>query len=356
MSDRPAVGGPDGRATGPDRAGDQPPDPNRNPSRGATHLGHVLGVDLGGTKVRAALAAPDGSILAELVEPTAKGPGEAIVAQVANALATLCARAGVAPADVRAAGLAVPVAIDPPTGATWSTQNVPGLAGLDAAGAFERALGMPVAIDNDGNSAALGEGRAGTAVGVADFVVIVLGTGIGSGVVAGGRLVHGARGGAGEIAYLPIGTDPWDERNRAGGTFETAVAGPAIRARVDAAVRAGTPTVLRPGARLDEVARAAAACDAVASRLLDEEARLIALGIAALAAVLDPELVVLSGGVGVVPGLLEPVRGHVATLTERSPAVATGVLGDRAPLVGAVGLALELAERVGRRRVSRRWG
>jgi len=305
--------------------------------------GVVLAVDVGGTKFRAALAAPGGVVLAELVEPTAQGPAGAIPGQVVAALATLAARAGVGPGTVRAAGLAVPVAIDPRTGATWSTQNVRGLTGLDLAAAFERALGLPVALDNDGNCAALGEGRAGAAIGVADYAVVVIGTGIGCGVVAGGRLVRGAHGGAGEIAFLPLGADPWNERSRVRGAFETAVSGPAVRARVEAALAAGTSTVLWPGARLADVARAAAAGDALATRLLDEEARLVALGVASLAAVVDPELVVLGGGVGVVAGLLDPVRAHVATLAERPPVVVTGLLGDRAPLVGAIGLALEVA-------------
>jgi predicted NBD/HSP70 family sugar kinase len=315
----------------------------------------VLGVDLGGTKVRVAIAGPDGAILAEQEEPTARGAAKAIVAQVARSMAGLCAAAGVAPGDVLAAGLAVPVAIDPRSGRSWSTHNVPGFAGLDVGDSFERGLGLPVVLDNDGNLAALGEGRAGAAVGVDDFVVIVIGTGIGSGIVAGGRLVRGAHGGGGEIAFLPLGTDPWDARSRARGAFEAAVAGPAITARADAALRAnaalraddalraGAGSTLPPAARLADIAEAAAGGDPLASRLLDEEARLIAMGITAVAAVVDPQLVILSGGVGVVPGLLGRVRAHVATLAERPPTIVTGLLGARAPLVGAIEIALERA-------------
>jgi glucokinase len=243
--------------------------------------GPVLGVDLGGTKMRAALAGPGDAFLAEVEEPTVRGAGEAIVAQVARLLAVLCTVAGVAPGDVRAAGLAVPVAIDPGSGRSWSTHNVPGFAGLDPAAAFERGLGLPVVLENDGNCAALGEGRAGAAVGVDDFVVIVIGTGIGSGIVSGGRLVRGAHGGGGEIGFLPLGTDPWDEHNRARGAFETAVAGPAIRARVEAALQAGAASTLARAAHLEDVARAAAAGDRLAARLLGARAPLVgAVGLA----------------------------------------------------------------------------
>jgi predicted dehydrogenase len=126
------------------------------------------------------------------------------------------------------------------------------------------------------------------------------------------------------------------------GAYETAVAGPAVRARLAAALGAGAATTLATGAGLAAIATAAAAGDALASRILDEEARYVALGIVAISAVTDPEVVVLSGGVGAIGALLEPVREHVATLAARPPRVVTGLLGERAPLVGAIGLALDL--------------
>jgi len=317
-------------------------------SRPPGKAGVLFGADLGGTKLRAALADTSGTIINELVEPTVRGSGEEIVAQVAATLATLAARAGVSPGSVRAAGLGLPLAVDPRTGESWSFHNVPGLGGLGggAAGdAFGRALGIPVALDNDATCAALGEGRAGAAVGLADYAVIAIGTGIGSGIVAGGRLLRGAHGGAGEIAFLPLGTDPWDVQSRALGAYETAVAGPAIRRRLQEALVAGVATTLVAGSGLADIASAAGAGDALAERLLDDEARYVALGIVALAAVVDPELVVLSGGVGAIPALLEPVRAHVARLSARPPPIATGLLGERAPLVGALGLAHDLALR-----------
>jgi glucokinase len=315
----------------------------RRPRGPAGVGGIVFAADLGGTKLRAALADATGRILAELVEPTVRGTGEEIVAHVATALATLAARAGVAPGSVRAAGLGLPLAVDPWTGDSWSFYNVPGLGGLGVAAAFGNALGVPVALDNDGNCAAIGEGRDGAATGIADYAVLVIGTGIGCGLVAGGRLLRGAHGGAGEIAFLPLGTDPWDERNRVLGAYESAVAGPAVRARLETAVGAGATTVLATGAGLTDIANAAAAGDAVAGQLLDEEARYVALGIAAISAITDPDVVVLSGGVGAVGALLAPVCAHVAMLAVRPPRVVTGLLGERAPLVGAIDLARDLA-------------
>lgn len=307
----------------------------------------VLAVDLGGSKVRAALARPEGKVLAELVEATVHGRAEAYVAQVVRLRDALCTAAGLDPAGIVAAGVGVPVAIDPATGLFGSTQNVPGLSGEAFAPAIREALGVEVRIENDADLAAVGEGWQGAAVGAADFTVVAVGTGIGAGVVTDGRLLHGAHGWAGELAYLPLGGDPFDPGVRRKGALEAAAAGPALRERIDAAARSGRPTSLVEGALLEDVLAAASAGDEVACRLLEEEARLLALGIAALAAVVDPALVVLSGGVGAVEGLAEAVSAWVARLVPRPPDVRRGHLGERAALVGAIALA---AGRVGRSR------
>jgi len=306
--------------------------------------GLLLGVDLGGTKLRAALADEAGTILAEIVEPAIGGTVEAIVAQVVAVREQLAARAGRPSWAVRVAGIALPVALRPGSGLAWSTGNIRGLEGVAADAVFAQALGIPVVVENDANCAALGEGRAGAAAGESDYAVVAIGTGIGGGIVSGGRLLRGARGGAGEVAFLPVSGDPWTARSRASGAYETVVAGPAVVARLDDALGPGEASRLIPGSRLEALAEAAAAGDALASRLLDEEARLVALGIAAIRAVVDPALVVLSGGVGAVVGLLAPVRAHVATLCAEPPRIVTGLLGERAPLVGALHLAAAVAE------------
>ncbi len=307
--------------------------------------GLVLGVDLGGTKVRAALAGLDGKVWVELVEPADAGVPGALAGQIRRILGELRGQAGIAdPRDVRAAGFALPVTIHPVTGAIGSFHNVPGLGGADPRGELATALGIPVAIGNDADLAALAEGRHGAATGERDHVVIAIGTGIGMGIVSAGRLVRGSRGRAGEIGYLPLGADPAEGESLRAGAFERAAAGPALRRRIDAAVVGDPHTALRLGASLELLVFAAGAGDETARRVLAEESHLIAEGIAAVAAVLDPAVVVLSGGVGAIPGLLDPVRAAVASLVADPPDIRTGHLGDRGPLVGAIDLALELCD------------
>jgi predicted NBD/HSP70 family sugar kinase len=313
--------------------------------------GRRFGVDVGGTKIRAALAAADGTVLAECVVPTGSDSAADLVARIAAILDRLRAEAGGGPDDgpVAAAGIAIPGAVDPRTGRLDSVHNLPGLATTDDLRSdLVAALGMPVAIDNDANAAALAEHARGVAKGVDDVAVLALGTGIGLGLIAGGRLIRGWRGMAGEIAFLPIGppipsgpAEAWVDERSPG--YEALVAGPGVRRRIDAIVASGAPTRLEPGATLGDAVEAAAAGDGPAIRLVREEARLIAVGIAAVAALLDPSLVVLSGGVGALPGLLEPVRAEVARLVLVPPRIETGALGERGPLVGALELAAAIA-------------
>ncbi len=317
--------------------------------------GRLFGVDVGGTKLRTALADDDGTILAERVEPTVRDSAHGLVERIAAALDDLLGEVGPAASDrpIRSAGVALPVGVDPVSGELDSVHNIPGLADADRLRSdLERAVGMRVALDNDANAAALGERAHGVARGLDDFAVIALGTGIGVGIVAGGRLIRGARGMAGEIAFLPVGGGS-SEPAAAGGppdvgevpSYEARVAGPGLRDRIDAAVRSGPPTRLWIGASVGDATLLAAEGDTVAMMLIEDQAQALAVGISALVALLDPELIVLSGGVGSLPGLLEPVRRHVAWTVRVAPRIETGLLGERGPLVGALELArLELTD------------
>jgi glucokinase len=306
---------------------------------GAARRGsHVLGIDVGGTKLRAAIADGAGAVIAETTEPTDGREAGRLVAQVRRVAEDLERRTG---AQVAAVGIALPVVVDPSGGPATSVHNVPGLAGIDVGAALRAAFPVPVASDNDVTLATLAEWRRGAGVGRRDFAVLAIGTGIGMGIVAAGTIVRGAHGAAGEVGFLPFGADPADPASRTCGAFEVAAAGPGLRRRIHAAAASGGS--FPADADLDAVAAAAEAGDDVARAVLDHEARLLATGIAAVGAVLDPELVILGGGVGSSRRLLAPVRRELAAAMARPPAIATSALGDRGPLVGAIELALDTA-------------
>jgi predicted NBD/HSP70 family sugar kinase len=308
--------------------------PAHRPSS-ATHpagsVGYVVGVDLGGTKVRAALADLTGHIVAEDVVSTDPRGGTAVAEQIATLIRSLAAQAGVGWTDIRASAVGSPGAYNPQTGAIDLSPNISSFDSLDIRQELIQRLGHPVVLDNDVNMAAFGEQRMGGGRDHRDFVFVAVGTGIGMGIVVNGELCRGARGAAGEISYLPIGTDPFDPANQVRGALEEAVAGATIAQRYEEATgeRVSVPTVFERAAAGDEHAVAA----------VEDEARLIALAVVAVGAVLDPEAVVLGGGIGSRVEMLGPVRRWLTRLGTYAPDVKTSLLGHRAALVGAIAAA-----------------
>ncbi|HKQ56617.1 MAG TPA: ROK family protein, partial [Candidatus Eisenbacteria bacterium] len=164
----------------------------------------AIGLDLGGTDLKAARVGRDGSLEGFCKRPSrAAESAEGPLAAIAEAVEELV-RGG--RDRVIGVGLGSPGVIDPVTGALAG--GTPHLHHWDAFPLRERVeerLGLPVAADNDANLAALGEHRLGGARGARVSITLTIGTGIGAGIVVEGRVFHGARGGAGEIGHLPLG-------------------------------------------------------------------------------------------------------------------------------------------------------
>jgi predicted NBD/HSP70 family sugar kinase len=306
--------------------------------------GYVLAVDVGGTKIRVGLTNLNGEIIAEIAEPTDTTDSASLLEQLERLRVEVLRRARVNSDLVRAAGVGVPGVYDPEGDAVSGAPNLPFLENIRLAGEFEERLESPPVIENDVNLAALGERWRGLATGRDNFVAISIGTGIGMGVVIDGEIYRGDRGAAGEIDFLPLGVqEPYDERHREHGPFESAGSGPGIVLRLRRRLEEGAASVLALTDGVQEIFAAAAEADALARDLVEEEARLLALGIAAVVAVLDPELVVLGGGIGSDPVLLEPIRANLARLLPQTPDVQTSALGDRAALYGAIAVGLRSA-------------
>lgn len=303
--------------------------------------GFTIGIDLGGTKVRGAIADLHGSILAEEVEPTDVRGGEHVVEQITR----LCRRlAGTVAAEaltrVRSMAVGSPGVLHPATGRIDLSFNIPTFGEVHLREELADALDVPVTVENDVNMAAIGERWSGLAVDARNFVFIAIGTGIGMGVVADGELRRGESGAAGEISYLPLGTDPMDPVNHRKGAFEEAVGGAAIVRRYQAAATSeGAPAYEDVPAIFDAVSRG----EPVATAVVRAVAQDVALGIAAAVAVLDPGLVILGGGIGSEAVLADEVVAAVPRVTPLGTRVEVSRLGHRASLVGAVAVGLRAA-------------
>jgi glucokinase len=292
---------------------------------------HILGVDLGGSNVRAILADLAGRPVADTAARTVDGDAEALLAHIADLSRRLARSAEVDWSRIAAMGVGVPGAVRPDGRGLRLAPNLPPFLDLDVATTLGGELGVPVAVDNDVNAATLAEQRRGLGVGVEDFVFIAVGTGIGMGIVASGSLQRGAAGAAGEIAFLPLGMDPFDPGHQVNGPLEEAAGGVGVARRY--AELAGTAVSAQ------EVYRRAAAGDGHARAVLDRQARAIALAVVSAQSMLDPALVVFGGGIGSREDVVTRVRAHVARLTPRPPRIEVSRLGERAGLIGAAELA-----------------
>lgn len=300
-------------------------------------VGCVIGVDVGGTSLRAAVSDLHGRILSESREPTDRHGGRRVLTQIATCARRVAGDAGVDWGRVLAVGLATPGIQNPETGQIRLAPNVPGLQRVNLQRGLAAELETPVLIQNDVNAAALGEQWHGLGQGVSTFAFIAVGTGVGMGLIVNDELFVGAHGSAGEIGYLPLAADPFDARHRLRGPFEDEASGPALVRRAASRFDADPPRTAR------EIFALAEAGNPVAAEIVTEEARLLATAVASVCAVLDPELVVLGGGIGSNRLILPAVREAVRRLVPAPPRIERSRLGDRAAVHGAVSIALSAA-------------
>ncbi len=297
-------------------------------------IGSVAGVDLGARKVSAALSDIYGEILIEDEEPTDVRGGQHVVTQIASLVDRLRGRLDPRFSRLVAVGLASPGVFDRERNRFRLVPNVPGWDKVDVIGGLTKKLSAVVEVENDVNLAAVGEKWRGIGAGVANFVFIALGTGVGAGVIIDNQLYRGASGAAGEISYLPLGPRPFDPSKFEKGAFESETAAKGLMRRA----RKQHPTLKakNPG----DLFALAADRNVDAQRLVEEEARWLSLGLASVVALLDPSLVVLGGGIGGNEALLEPVRQALKRLLPAVPRIEVSALGARASLLGAVSVAL----------------
>lgn len=310
----------------------------------------VVGVDVGGTHVKAGLVTAGGEVLVRSRTATATASSEELLEAVVRAVQDLLPSAQDRPVlgvGVGAAGL-----VDHDRGVVVLAPHLP-WRDEPVRERLSARLGMPVMVDNDANVAARAEHRLGAGRGESDLLLVTLGTGIGGAHLVDGRLQRGRHGLAGEYGHIPVVPDgrpcPCGRR----GCWERYASGSVLGAAARARVRAGDPgaVALRDacggdpsGLTGEQVTAAALAGDPLAVALVAEVGRWLGHGLAGLTLALDPGTVLVGGGL-VEAGelLLEPARRALAERVpgagERPlPTVRTALLGNAAGLVGAADL------------------
>lgn len=306
--------------------------------------GFVLGIDFGGTKIALATATPDGRTLRRARLETRGGEGApAVVRRALEAARRLIAETaasagtdggggsegGVHGGGLLAAGVSTfgvvrgdRVVLAP---------NVPGWEDLPLPALLREGLGTPLlSLDNDVNAATAAELRWGRLAGVGTGVYVNVGTGLGAGIVADGRVVRGANGAAGEIGYaLRSPAEPGYAAGRA--PLEEYASGGGLARRGSALLGRDTPAEDLFGIRGDPRV----------DRLLDGALDALATAVANLAIALDPERVVLGGGMAAEPALPSRISATLAAAVPFPPVVEAGRFASDAALVGALALAVD---------------
>lgn len=313
----------------------------------------TIGVDVGGTKIAAGVVDADGNIGARDQVPTVADDPSRILADIVDAVRKLLDEThGVAAVGVGAAGL-----VDVAAGVILGAPNL-AYRDVPVGKTLEAELGLPAIVDNDANVAALAEAVYGAGRDAGDQIMVTVGTGIGGGIIIGGRLYRGHYGVGAELGHMVIDPDGpvCGCGNR--GCWEAVASGTAIgrlaRQRVEGGAGAGV--LAAAGGRIEAitgelVGQAAVDGDAFARDVVEEIGRLLGIGLASIVNIFDPEVIVVGGGAAAGTGelLLGPARDamttHILGTAWRQPVrVVPAVLGNDAGIAGAAVLAREVVK------------
>ncbi len=307
----------------------------------------AIGLDIGGTKIAGGVVDESGAVLVELVEPTPEHSG---AAQVQAVLLDLVERLRAKHADVEAIGVGAAGIVEWPAGRmVWAPNNA--YQDWPVREQLEAATGLPAVVDNDANVAVLAEARLG-ARRSDELMLITVGTGIGGGLVLGGRIYRGPTGLGAELGHIVLNPDGPECGCGNHGCFEAYASGTALtRMGREAAADDPEGAIARLGAGREvtglDVTAAARHGDAVARGLFERLGRWLGVGIASLANVFELDAVAVGGGL-VETGdlLLEPARRAAREYAYAPQAravvpIVPATFGSDAGMVGAALLALE---------------
>ncbi len=310
------------------------------------NYGYVVGVDIGGTNLRVALADMKGSLRGRW-SATTKGSASAamVVAQICQGVDHLLRETATPRGSLRAIAAGAPGVTDRDAGIVFATSYLKGWKNVPLAQLLKAKLRVPAVVENDVKLAAIGESWAGAARGVGNFVFLAIGTGIAAGIVVNGQLVHGPDWVAGEVGYMMVpGTPEVPVGEGMPGALESMIGGEGVKQQW-----LRSPGNQRSKGRRDLSATGifyhALAGDRLAKNILEDSARILAHAIYNISTVLNCSLFVLGGGVGMSGPLLAATRKVLEPYTQPSrPNLITSTLGQDAQLMGAIRLALDKAE------------
>lgn len=311
----------------------------------------TIGIDLGGTNIKAGLIDPQGLVEHKLsrVSDPQRGP-EHVLADLAAMCDDLMRATRRERVDVCGVGIGTPGPLDFARGVILKAANLPGWVNVPVRDRLSALLRLPVMLENDANAAAFGEYWAGAGRDRGDMVMLTLGTGVGGGVIVDGRLLHGHFGNAAELGHMIVEPDglpcPCGQR----GCLEQYSSASGVARRVITAIESGRVSSLQAGLAAGyvpssrDVSDAALAGDDVCGEIWREACRYLAVACVNIQHAFNPATIVLGGGLAEAgERLLAPIAEEFAhqtwSLAGDQPAIVAASLGYDAGIIGAGGLA-----------------
>lgn len=319
---------------------------------------HYIGIDLGGTNIKTGVIDETGKLLAKASTPTRAAEGSKVVVDVmAKAAHDIAQQAGLDISKVNGIGIGSPGPIDFAKGIVLDTPNLPGFRNAPLRDMIADATGRPAVLENDANAAAFGEFWAGAAkdTAIQSIAMLTLGTGVGSGIIIDGEILHGSAGLGGEGGHMILVPNGRLCGCGQRGCLEAYTsASHTARRATEAVADTGQKSSLPRNTDLtsEMVFEHAEQGDALALRIVNETAEYLGIACINLCRLLDPQMIVFAGGMIHAGDFLfdkinAAFRKHAWTVAEDHVAIAPASLGNDAGLIGAGAVAAD-ADRKGR--------
>jgi glucokinase len=305
--------------------------------------GYVVGIDLGASNLRLALADTSGAVIAKWSSSiVGVRDANAVISLVKDGVESLLQRVSAPRHALKAIAAGAPGITNVDAGVVIATSYLLGWRDVPLRTLLEDAFHAPAAVDNDVNLAAIGESWTGAAKGARDFVFLAIGTGIGASIVLNGSAYRGRAWAAGEIGYMLVpGTPTVPGNHGEPGALENIIGGEGIKTQWQK-IWSADSTALPKDLTATQIFDHALEGDSLAQTILQQTARMLSYALYNMTLVLDCPLFVLGGGVGMHQALCDETQNMLGQLNMRSqPQVTRSALGTDAQLMGALRLALD---------------
>ncbi len=320
---------------------------------------HFIGLDLGGTNVKAGVVDDQAQVLASQSVPTpAQGGPKAVIDAMAQCARLVCDKAELSFSDVTAIGVGSPGPLDFEAGVVIALPNLPGWENVPLRDRLAQATGRPVVLENDANAAAFGEywAGAGRDPAIRHLVMLTLGTGIGSGLIIEGQILHGAFNVGGEGGHMIVDPDGRPCGCGQRGCLESGASASHTARRAEEALAGGAASSLaarykQAGAiEAKDVFDAAKAGDDLAVKIAAQTATVLAIGCVNLCRLLDPQMIVFAGGMILAGDYLfalvrEQFQQRSWTIMKDRVQIVPAQLGNKAGFIGAAAVARDAQQR-----------